>query len=344
MIKKIFYSVILFSCLFLITSGFSCKKRVQDLGVFKSEDSGVTWQQKVTIDKKNSIADVSVLFIEIDEKSPQTIYIGTKGRGVFKTQDGGETWTRTALSSGDIYSLDVDLKDSKVLYAAGALSGIGKIYKSTNGGESFEEVYSETHQGTGVKCLMIDWYNPRRIYAGTANGAVIRSEDSGRSWVVQKWFESSVNLMVFHPKDSRKIFMATENKLFRTKDAGKNWEDLSEALSGMRDVFPVWDLAFDAGGVLYLGSKYGLLRSEDEAKTWQTVSLLVKSEEISYLSLALDPKDTNKIYLGINSSFYRSEDRGTTWQVRKYTSNFVNILAIDPSNPSLIYSGVKESK
>ena len=195
--------------------GLSCgNKKELDAGVYKSTDGGETWEQKVKIDDKNSIAGLSVNEIAIDNNDSQVLLIGTDGNGIYRSTDGGDIWQQTSLRVGSIYSLEFNPNDTSVIYAAGQVSEIGRIYKSSDGGNNWEEVYAETHDDTVVNEVTIDWYDPRRLYAGTSFGALLKSKDSGRSWVAIRWFEEeeSVEKIAVGYQDSRQLMIATNSR------------------------------------------------------------------------------------------------------------------------------------
>jgi len=340
-IKLVFFLLLL---LFLFT-GISCERK-RNLGVWKSVDGGENWEQKVRISKRRTISSLEVLTLKIDPEDSNTVYIGTRGRGIYKTTDGAETWKQTDLKIGKVPTIAINSKDSEVLYAAVYVGELGKIYKSTNKGENFEEIYSETHSGTPILSLAIDSYDPRKIYAGTGAGALLKSEDSGRSWVVKKWFRGGISQIAVNPKDTRRILVGTFKGLFKSIDGGETWKDLSESLEEYEKSISVHSLVFNNADpdILYLGSRYGLLKSTDEGENWEEIPLLVKPGETSLLRIATDYQDPKKIYLGLDSTVYRSTNGGKKWIVKKISSNLIQTITCDPENSSVIYVGIKKKK
>ena len=59
-------------------------------GVYKSTDSGETWQAK-----NQGIEGLTVLSLSIADETGKVLHAGTLGGGVFKSTDGGETWEPT---------------------------------------------------------------------------------------------------------------------------------------------------------------------------------------------------------------------------------------------------------
>ncbi len=323
--------------------GFSCgNKKPSDGGVYKSNDGGDTWEQKVKIDNKNDIAKVSVNEIEVDKTDNNLILAGTDDFGVYRSADGGNVWTGTALNFGNINSIAINPEDNALIYAAGSYNTIGKIYKSSDAGNNWEEVFSEIKNDTPVYSIEIDWYDPRVIYAATTSGALIKSKDSGRSWVAVKKFEDPVNKVLINPQDSRVIYLFTLKELFKSSDAGKTFVDISKGFKNY-DFREFHDMAIHPkfANIVYISSDFGLLVSEDGGKKWQEVNLLAKPENRIYSHIALDQINPNIIYFGFGSNLYVSEDGGINWSVKQFTTGSIANINAQASEDSIIYTGIK---
>lgn len=349
--RKIYSLIIILS--FLIFSGLACERQHYDLGIYKSSDGGATWQQKIKIGKKKVLATQEVLSLAVDPLNSDIIYAGTKGKGVYKSFDGGEQWQKISLTLGEVTSVIIDPKDSNILYVASYVGEFGKIYKSEDGGNKFEEIYSETHQQIPVFTLALDWYDTRKIWAGTEQGAVLKSEDSGRNWEVKKWLNNEVVQIAISSKDSRHVIVGTRSDgLWKTEDEGKTWKDINDTvLKGEKKVesrqkLKTHSLVFDFNkrGAVYFASQYQLLKSGNEGKTWKEIPLLVKPGEALLARIALDPFDLEKIYLALNTTIYRSDDGGKNWKVSKITNGRIAALTLDPKNPEKIYAGIRKPK
>lgn len=345
-IKNLF--LVISILIFILLSGISCAKSSSSLGVFKSEDEGKTWQQKVTIDKKKSIKNIEIISIKINPVDSKIIFIGAKEKGLYRTLDGGETWQQTPLNNGDIYSVDIDPKAANIIYAAGYFGTLGKIYKSDNNGEDFKEIYSETHAKTSVLSLGIDSYDTRKVYAGTSEGALLKSVDSGRSWILQNRLKSEITCIAINPHDTRHILIGTDSGgIFKTENGGEEWKSLEENLKGFNKTNKVHSLVFDpkVPGRVYFGSLEGLLVSENEGESWKKIDILTQPDKKSFLGVAIDYSDKPNIYLGLDSAIYKTSDGGQSWEVNRITTGLILALACDPLNNQIIYAGIaKEEK
>ena len=344
MSKNSYFKIILLS-VFVLFGGISCGSSPKDFGVYKSSNSGEEWDHKVKIDDKKTISNTDVVSIKIDPSDSNIVYIGTKEGGVYKTTDGAETWQQTTLNNGYIYAIDIDPKDTSVVYAAGYFGTLGKIFKSSNGGADFNEIYSETHEKTPVMALAIDTFDTRKIYAGTAAGSILKSIDSGRSWILQQRLDSEITQIAINPKDTRHILVGTESDgVFKTINGGEKWNNLEKSLSMFKKVDEVHSLAYDPRiyGKVYFGSSFGLLVSNDEGESWQKVEILTEPASSSIVMVAIDYADPSSIYLGIDSAMYKTSDNGESWEVKKITSGLISAIACDSQNYQIVYAGVSK--
>src|ERR1700732_2159683 len=109
-----------------------------------------------------------------------TVCVGTVGSGAFVSPDAGENWRRVMQGlwgESRVYGLTVHPEEPRTLFA-GADDG---IYKSRDGGQSFERLHSPMN-ATQVWKIAVDPTDPDIIFAGTRPAALFRSQDGGRNW------------------------------------------------------------------------------------------------------------------------------------------------------------------
>ena len=127
-------------------------------GVYKSTDSGKTWQHMGLTNTQH------IGRIILHPTNPDIVWIAALGhlysdndeRGVFKTTDGGKTWKQVLKKDGKTGSIDLVISPDNpdVLYTAlwtrerkawnFTEAGVGSgVYKSTNGGQTWEIISGE---------------------------------------------------------------------------------------------------------------------------------------------------------------------------------------------------------
>ena len=168
-------------------------------GVYKSIDGGLSWDLKDSTFPTNSSGDpAQVMSLAVDPNNTAIVWAGTAVEGLVRSPDGGETWQyKGFLDMPDVDAVEVRPGDSNtILVGTGDYRGsggtTGGIYKSTDGGQTWQRKY---FGASTITDFVFDPRNPDWVYAGTgylpdygpagAEGiGVLRSVDGGERWTV----------------------------------------------------------------------------------------------------------------------------------------------------------------
>jgi len=148
---------------------------------------------------------------------------------------------------------------------------------------------------------------------------------------------------------------ATGGGVWRTKDGGNTWENISDGFFGGSVgsiAVSEWD-----NNVIYVGggevtvrgnvsSGYGMWKSEDAGATWQKTGL-ENSRHIP--RIRIHPKNPDLVYAAVMGDLYksstergvyRSKDGGKTWEKVLYANADAGAveLTFDPNNPRILYA------
>jgi len=237
-----------------------------------------------------------------------------------------------AVSSGRVGDFAVDPTNRARYFVAVASGG---IWKTENGGTTFEPVFDK-YGSYSIGCLAMDPKNPHVIWAGTGENNSQRSVSFG-------------------------------DGVYRTRDGGKNWENL-----GLKESEHIGMIAIDprdsdtvyvaAQGPLWRsGGDRGVYKTTDGGATWERV--LHISDDTGVNEVHLDPRDPDVIYAsayqrrrhvwtlingGPESAIYKSTDAGANW--RKLTKGLPEVdlgrigLDISPVNPDVVYAIVEAAQ
>ncbi len=152
-------------------------------------------------------------------------------------------------------------------------------------------------------------------------------------------------------------FGATGGGVWKTTDAGVNWQNVSDGFFKTGSVGAV-AVAESDPNVVYAGmgeetlrgnvsSGDGVYKSTDAGKTWKFVGL-GDTRQIS--RVRVNPKNPDIVYVAAlghlwanneERGIFRSKDGGKTWQKILYRDDKTGAsdLVLDPNNPNILYAG-----
>ncbi len=148
-------------------------------GLYKSTDGGNNW----IMTNANLSAHAPIYALRVHPANSNIIYLGSK-EGLYVSTDGGSTLNSLGnLPSGHVTTIQINLTNPDVIYAAVKDRG---AYKSTNGGSTFSAL--KTADNT-VGCH-VNPGHPDVIYFLTKSGIKV-SQDGGSSW----------DSLTYHPRE-----------------------------------------------------------------------------------------------------------------------------------------------
>src|SRR4030042_690014 len=324
----------------------------KDAGIFKSENSGYNWQQKVTISNKENIAGTDILSIVQDPLNPLILFIGTRGSGLYRSLDGSETWQQVSdgnnilQKSDDIYDIAINQNNPNFIYLAVFGGGFGKVLRSQDGGQRGEEVYVISQSGMPVHRVVIDPVSEAVIYIGTAQKGLLRSLDYGLSWQPLKWFDGAVFDIKIDTKNNQIIYISTSGKgIHKSVDQGSNWQSLAASMKSFKGSEQAISILIDQqdSKILYVSLKDVLLVSYDQGQTWQKMNILIPAGSATIGALIQNPQNSSNIFYGAGSVLYRTINYGETWITHQIPSTKkVNVIKIDRTSSDTIYVGMSK--
>ncbi len=189
------------------------------------------------------------------------------------------------------------------------------------------------------------------ILVGTVGQGIIRSGDSGETWGrvgigAGLHSDALVRCIVNHPGNPNVVFTGTEKGLYRSEDAGQNWEFVDSVMNGLC----VWQVAINPSdsSIMYAGTgtpiPAAIFRSTDGGKTWEKRPAEVAEEcpavgTPRVTGIAIDPDDHDEIWVGLEVDGVRhSTDGGETWQsINGAIPNLdVHNVAVAPGPPKTV--------
>lgn len=293
-------------------------------GVFRSRDGGVSWQPIFDDQPALGIGAIAVF-----QPDPSLVWVGGGegnprnsagvGDGLFRSRDGGDSWERVGLEGSErihrviTHPTDPDIVWAGVMGPAWSDSEIRGVYKTVDGGDSWERVLY-VDESTGVGDLVIDPSNPDRLLAGM--------------WDYRRYPD------FFHSG-------GPGSGLFLSEDGGSSWTRLGTEQGLPEGELGRIGLAISPSDpwivyALVEATTSALLRSEDGGRTFSTVSDRpgIAPRPFYYADLRVDPADPDRIYT-LHSSAQVSTDGGESFRTMVSSSILhgdVHELWIDPTD------------
>lgn len=355
------------------------------------DDNGQTQQQLLT---PNSIIKTQ----RIDEK---TIYALSFNRGLYKTENGGGFWNRIYILPFDatkvpqkssltpqeitdtnsllapnnnllIRDFVVDENNPKNIFVAGQQNGFGKIFRSTNGGTSFQSSFTEVKTNTSVDMLAIfpePSFNGFNIYAYTGTSNLIQSTDLGQTWTKIKDFQSRPVAFGFIKEEGNAFYTifkqegfsistdggfswAVANKFLNTSSSSSNNTNNNSSSSikegknpgeftfAVQDKVAKSDFGDKAGWLFMANNKLWYTKNLKEPV--EQIGLPFEGEQQNITAIAIDPiAGKNRMLVAIGNQLFESQNGGLSWFKKDIqidgTIGSISSILIEPTKPEDFY-------
>jgi uncharacterized protein (TIGR03437 family) len=206
-----------------------------------------------------------------------------------------------------------------------------------------------------VRAMAAGRGNPSTLYAGTQSGLLFKSTDGGDHWVATNSGRplivsqpyggaSAIKSVVVDPTNPSVVYVAGsvqgENTVVKSVDGGESWEPSGSGITGHYLSINQITISPNNPAVLYVASNTGLFKSMNAGGSWAPAGVTP-----AYIgSLLIDPLDTSVLY--DVSGPRKSTDGGVSWtsiRVGIPADVYVLSMAINPSNPEILYAGTNRA-
>lgn len=153
----------------------------------------------------------------------------------------------------------------------------------------------------------------------------------------------AIVVIALHPTKSDILYVATNDYIFKSRDGGQTWENISRGMTHSRVITLAIDPVYPA--TVYAGTKGdAVFKSFDGGQRWKSLRTGLDSAIISSVvnQFVFDPREPQHIFAATTMGIYETEDGGEAWYKRMDGMKevlMVVTLALDPTRPNMIYAG-----
>ncbi len=303
-----------------------------DGGAFRTRNLGLSWESV-----SNGMATVQFQSVDVHPSDPNIAYGGTQDNGTNKFT-GSTAWTNIFLGDGgttrvnwknpdvvytEYVNLDIlksndagknwqdatngiDPAEGKLFYAPFNLdpsdpdtlvAGAQRVYRSTDAAASWSPISPKL--GNRVSAVTVAPNQSRVIYAGTSDGHVWVTPDTGKTWFdVSKGLPRAyVSDICIDPRNARRVYVSfggwSPDRIWKSVDAGGTWQNVSDDLPPM----PIQAIAVNPRNpsTVFVGTTIGVFASDQGGKRWKRFG--VGLPNVPVFSIVANAK-TNWITIG----------------------------------------------
>jgi photosystem II stability/assembly factor-like uncharacterized protein len=281
--------------------------------VWKSTDFGETWTHS-SAGMAYPAGDEPIKAVWSIAPGPDGLYAGVQPAGLFHSADEGQIWrhveglrrhpSQQHWQPGGggliLHSLVRHPHDDRQLWVGISTAG---VFHTADGGDTWEprnrgtradfmpEGQNYPEVGQCVHCLVMAPGMPDRLYQQNHCG-MYRSDDGGKRWdSIEAGLPSTFGFpAAAHPRDPETLYLLPLNgdstgryvpegkaAVWRTRDAGRTWQDLRNGLPQQNAYFGVLRQAMatdslETAGVYFGTSSGALFASRDEGDGWNCIA------------------------------------------------------------------------
>lgn len=313
----------------------------QYFGVYKSTDSGETWDLLPNSSIFCGLQCWYDHYIAVAPNDPMVIYLGEID--VIKSIDGGRSWSNLVVGVGNIHpdqhAIAFDPVDPNIVY----FGCDGGMYQSRDAGRSFADINGNLALTQHVG-LALHPTDPNIMFGGTQDNGTLKNTGS-RVWQQVSYGDGGYTVVDYeNPQTVYTTYIYTS--ILRSLNGGNSFVDLTipETFSRERASFYA-PIVIDPINpkALYFGT-YRLWRTEDMGRHWtRTSEQDLTSTPLGTISaIAVSKLNPKLVYVGSSDGVLsRSTDGGATFnRVAGIPDRVIRRVTIDPADPRVAFVAV----
>ncbi|MCL4305618.1 T9SS type A sorting domain-containing protein [bacterium] len=315
----------------------------QMIGVFRSLDNGVTWEQMSVPGEENHYASQGWydMAIAVKPNDPEVVF--NAGLDVYRSVNGGQNWSRRSwwhhsfgeptFSHADHHELIFHPTDPNQLWDVND----GGIFVSYDNGQTWNEKNTgfDTYQYYAMGNATLD---TALAYGGTQDNGTSRYDGDG-DWDMV--FGGDGGYCVVDYTNNNTIYVEYQNgNRYRSDDGGHNFSEINPGISGTGPwVTPIVQDPF-APNTIYTttngtGASVWMSPTQGRNGNWVNLGPVGSSNQV----LAASPALPGRLYLGSSSSVFRYDTQDGQWinVSGNLPGTYTTRITPDPYDPNTVY-------
>tara|TARA_R110002020_G_scaffold450692_1_gene664360 strand:+ start:111 stop:2516 length:2406 start_codon:yes stop_codon:yes gene_type:complete len=265
---------------------------------------------------------------------------------------------RDWIATYSVFENDSNIAILHQSYMDQSFSAFSKVYYTTNGGHTWEEIYYNVNFG-GVhpNNVAISPSNPNKLYiprgAGPNNiqGGLLISDDAGANWT-ESLAGTYLKPIVFQPDNADIMWMGTfisdgvqPEQLFKSTDGGQTWEtaDITWSPASLNCINTIIYNPQDLNNILVL-EENEIVISNDGGDTW-TNYVYPENEPETYtfgFYASFNPFVFDEVFITADYYPMHSTDGGATINILPIPFNNTSMVGLAPQSQNHLYYSVQD--
>ena len=347
-------------------------------GIFLTENEGDSWTPIFDDQVTLSIGDMdiapsnnNILYVGTGESNAGGGSLAYDGFGVFKSDDGGITWIPKGLENvGSIGRVAIHPTNPDIVYVAAmgtlfAPNDERGIYKTTDGGQSWEQVLFVSNITGGID-LAIDPSDPDNVYAamwertrspetrdyGGPTSGIYKTTNAGANWTELNNGLPNVDMgrigIALSESEPETLYTTIADPggphlgIYQTVDGGDFWfEKSSDNITSVPFMWWFGRIAIHPTNpsLLY---HIGFLtsRSTNGGNSWEQEFFQM---HVDQHTVWMNPDDEDEVWMGNDGGVYHTTNGGNSFTSFNLPTTQFYTCEIDHLAPSNLYGGAQDN-
>lgn len=277
-----------------------------------------------------------IKYLKVDDFNHNIIFISSE-RELYKTIDGGKNWKNIYKLSDEDNSIinfyfDPIISDSLYIITQ------KKLFK--NNRNTWHEIFTFSEESNEtINCMAINPFNKTHIFLGTTHGIYTKST-AVNSWANLPSLakNSNITALAFHPNIKDLLFLATENKIYKTflatTDTIKIYlptSNISEKDIDSKEISNKFAFFISEDNFIFLLHNQRIFKSHDYGASWEHIKNIYSKTK--YIDSATTP------FIADNNTVYYINQNKTSFQkiIANNLLSDISAISIHDNKQNIIY-------